>query len=174
MVTTIPGLGPVTQDGDWLVSEPRYLPALDKQCRFLIDGYEPEESAGLVACVEAFTSLTKAELDAAAEPVFAYYRDVEEEVGTEPGFPRISGPANVWNFVTFADDVWLERDGSTWFVVLENECAWEPEHGLMLVFRDGRQVTKVSQYDGHLTNRHAFADDSIPEQAVYWNPSTRP
>ena len=173
MVTTIPGLGTVTQDGDWLVSEQHYVPALDKQCRFMIDGYEPEVSADLVACVEVFCSLSKADLDAASEPVFAYYRDVEAEVGTEPGFPRISAPANVWDFVTFAGDAWLERDGSTWFVVLENECAWEPEHGLMLVLQDGRQITKVSQYDGHLTNRRAFADDSIPEQAIYWNPSTR-
>lgn len=102
MVTTIPGVGTVTRDGDCLVSEPRYVPALDKQCRFVIDGYEPEESAGLVTCMAAFSSLSKADLDVAAEAVFAYYRDVEAEVGTEPGFPRISGPANLWNFVTFA------------------------------------------------------------------------
>ena len=61
-----------------------------------------------------------------------------------------------------------EQRGGSWFVALENECAWEPEHGLMLVLKEGRAVTKVSEYDGHLTNGHAFANDSIPEDSVYW------
>ena len=63
-----------------------------------------------------------------------------------------------------------ELPGGPWFVALENECDWEPEHGLMLVFKGGRKITKISGYDGHLTNRHAFGDHSIPEDAVYWNP----
>lgn len=36
-------------------------------------------------------------------------------------------------------------------VVLGCECAWEPEHGLQLVFRDGRRLTRISQFDGDLT-----------------------
>lgn len=79
----------------------------------------------------------------------------------------------VWDFVTLTRQPVVQREqpGGPWFVALENECAWEPEHGLMLVLKEGRTVTKVSEYDGHLTNRHAFADDSIPEDAVYWRPA---
>jgi len=33
---------------------------------------------------------------------------------------------------------------------IEGNCDWEEEHGLQLVFRDGTEVTKVGQYDGHL------------------------
>lgn len=36
-------------------------------------------------------------------------------------------------------------------------CAWEPEHGLQLVLREGRSITKLGPYDGHLTHSDAFA-----------------
>ncbi|WP_420847686.1 DUF6985 domain-containing protein [Natronosporangium hydrolyticum] len=47
------------------------------------------------------------------------------------------------------------------YVSIECECAWEPEHGLQIVFRDGAAVTKVGPYDGHLTNSAAYADDTL-------------
>jgi len=176
MVLVIPGLGMVTQEGDWLLTEPREVPALGGPCRFVIDGYDPQEEAhDLVACIEAFCSLGVSHLEAASAHVFDYYRDVASEVASRtPGFPIISEPAQVWDFVTLTREpvVQREEEGGPWFVALENECAWEPEHGLMLVLKEGREVTKVSDYDGHLTNRYAFADDSIPESAIYWNPST--
>jgi hypothetical protein len=173
MTITVPGLGSVTEDGEWLVTDPRHVPVLGKPGRFIIDGYEPQEPAGLVACIEAFCSLGGSELTAVSHHVFAYYRDIAAEVAGEPGFPEISDPARVWDFVTLTNQPLVQLDDGTWFVVLENECDWEPEHGLVIVFKDGRDVVKVSDYDGHLTNRHAFADDSIPEDAVYWNPSSR-
>jgi hypothetical protein len=50
---------------------------------------------------------------------------------------------------------------------LECECDWEPEHGLQIVFRDGREVTKVGPYDGHLTNSAAYANDDL-DGIVYY------
>jgi hypothetical protein len=44
---------------------------------------------------------------------------------------------------------------------------WEPEHGLQIVFRDGRAVTKVGPYGGHLTNSAAHADDTL-DGIVYY------
>jgi len=170
----IPGLGTLTQDGDWILTAPRPVPILGRACQFVIDGFEPpEESRGLVACIEAFCSLDPSYLKSASAHVFDYYRDVARDIGsTAPGFPDISQPDQVWNFVRLTQQPFVQREaqGGHWFVALENECDWELEHGLMLVFKAGRELTKVSQYDGHLTNRHAFADVSIPEDAVYWNP----
>jgi hypothetical protein len=173
MEITIPGLGAVSEGDDGVVTQPRHVPVLGKLCRFLIDGYEPQYAASLVECIEAFCSLSPSDLTAASDHVFAFYRDVAEQVAGEPGFPEISEPADVWHFVSFTAEPIVQRDGANWFVVLENECAWEPEHGLMIVLKDGRHVTKVSEYDGHVTNRHAFGDDSIPEDAVYWSPFSR-
>lgn len=174
MVLAISGLGTVTPDGDWLLTESREVPALGGPCRFVIDGYDlHEEAQAIVACIDAFCSNGTSQLRAASSHVFDYYRDVATEVAsTTPGFPRIAQPEQVWEFVTLTREPVVQREevGGPWFVVLENECAWEPEHGLMLVLREGREVTKVSGYDGHLTNRDAYADSSIPERAVYWNP----
>jgi hypothetical protein len=67
---------------------------------------------------------------------------------------RIAGPEEVFDHVRFGE-ITVERDGPEGdgpvFVSVECECAWEPEHGLQIVFREGRSVTKVGPYDGDLT-----------------------
>ncbi|WP_116951428.1 DUF6985 domain-containing protein [Jiangella endophytica] len=80
------------------------------------------------------------------------------QVGDEPGFPQIPEPRAVWDFVELTGEPYVERYEATWYVVLENECAWEPQHGLMIMLRDSRAVTKASAYDGHVTNRNAYGD----------------
>ena len=52
------------------------------------------------------------------------------------------------------------------YVSIECECAWEPEHGLQLVLQEGRRVTKIGPYDGHLTNSDAFARPDL-EGVIY-------
>jgi hypothetical protein len=56
-----------------------------------------------------------------------------------------------------------ERDDATKaaYVSLESGCDWEPEHGIQLVFRNGRQVTKLGPFDGHLTNAAASGDAGL-------------
>lgn len=39
---------------------------------------------------------------------------------------------------------------------MDLDCEWEEEHGLALVFRKGMRLTRVSQYDGWLTEADAF------------------
>ena len=52
------------------------------------------------------------------------------------------------------------------YVVVEANCDWEEEHGLMLVWKDGKRLTKVGGYDGHLSNVWAYDDDTL-ENVVY-------
>jgi hypothetical protein len=42
------------------------------------------------------------------------------------------------------------------FIDISCECEWEEEHGLQLVFRQGKKLTRVSQIDGHLTDADAY------------------
>jgi hypothetical protein len=169
MTVTVPGLGTLTnEEFDWLVSEPLEVQALGSPCRFTIDGFDPSWSPRLAASVERFRSLSNEDLRRqAGDHVWAYYRDLAEHYGSEPGFPAIPGIEAVWDFVTLGNQVWVQRDEAHWYLSIENECAWEPEHGLNLVFKDGGQLVRVGQVDGHLTNRSAFADDSIPDDTVY-------
>ena len=170
MTTSIPGLGVVVHEDEWLVTEPRPVPALGASCRFRIDGFEPQDQGNLVSCIEAFCSLGFPDLARASAAVFAYYQDVVAGVDGDWGQPRIATAGDVWNHVRLTNAPLCQHDGATWFVVLENECAWEPEHGLMIVLESGSQVTKVGPFDGHLTNRHAHGDETIPDSAVYCGP----
>jgi hypothetical protein len=77
----------------------------------------------------------------------------------------IPGPDQVWDHVTIGPEVYVRRhhaDGRV-YLSIECECDWEPEHGLQVVIREGRVVSKVGPYDGHLTNASAFASDELAD-----------
>lgn len=40
-------------------------------------------------------------------------------------------------------------------------CEWEEEHGLQLVFKEGKKLTRISGYDGHITAADAY---DIPDE----------
>lgn len=100
--------------------------------------------------------------------VHAYYRDVRachgmEFLDEEMGIPV--GPEAIWDSVT-PGPVHVARDGDgVVYVVMQAECAWDEEHGLQLVWRDGRTLTRVGPYDGGLTN--PGTDDGNRDDVVY-------
>jgi hypothetical protein len=73
------------------------------------------------------------------------------------------------NEPTVARDPYSDRHV---YVSLECECDWEPEHGLQIVFRDGRTVTKVGPCNGHLTNSAAYGDNRL-DGVVYHSSRSR-
>lgn len=52
------------------------------------------------------------------------------------------------------------------YLSIDCGCDWEVEHGLQLVLRDGREITKVGPCNGHLTNADAYADPKL-EHVIY-------
>jgi hypothetical protein len=154
----IPGLGPVVADveGYGLISAPVPVPVLSEVARpiRLDEWYEDDPGKDdWHTAVRAFLAQDRTALQAAAPAVFAYYRQLAEDFAGEEGFPRIAEPAGVWAHVDFGRSVpTVQRDGEHGpvCVSVEAECAWEPEHGLQLVFRGGVEVTKAGPYDGHL------------------------
>lgn len=84
------------------------------------------------------------------------------------------GEADVWRHVTFGGEiiVRVRADGDSEdgvYLSIECECDWEPEHGLMLVYRDGPTIAKVGPYDGHVTQADAYANPDLVG-VVYWSP----
>ncbi|MEP9393459.1 hypothetical protein ABLE92_25095 [Gordonia sp. VNQ95] len=78
----------------------------------------------------------------------------------------------MWSHVTFNLRPHVVFQDEHWYVICEDECDWEPEHGLQTVFTDGRTLTRISSYDGHPTHRSAYGRGyEVPEGAVYWSPS---
>jgi hypothetical protein len=80
----------------------------------------------------------------------------------------------IWNFVypttLGAMESWDLGDPGRQrkYMVLEGECGWEKEHGILMSWRDGRELVKVSDYDGHATNGHAF-DDPQKDRWIYYS-----
>ena len=154
----IPGLGPVVEDVDGygLISAPVAVPVLGDDPRpvRLDEWYEDDPGKDdWHAAVRAFLALDRQTLHDAAPAVFAYYREVAGSIAPEDDFPQIGEPAEVWTHVDFSRSVpAVERDGEHGrvYVSIEAECAWEPEHGLQIVLRDGATVTKVGPFDGDL------------------------
>jgi hypothetical protein len=82
------------------------------------------------------------------------------------GTPENPNSADIWEQVQFQHPPeWLLCDGPLMpgrsYLSFEGEVSWEPEHGLQLVYEDGRRVCKVSPYDGHVTIAHANGDASL-------------
>ncbi|WP_327151564.1 DUF6985 domain-containing protein [Nocardia sp. NBC_01329] len=172
----IPDLGTFVLDGElgWYKSEPIPVAVLDGAwCRLILDGYDDDPAPeDFHAAIRAFLGLDPSALRAAATSIFAYYRDIMDDIvasGDDDWYVGIESPHDVFNHVRLGDEPRIVRDAYRdrhVYVELECECDWEPEHGLQIVFRDGRAVSKVGPYDGHLTNSAAYGDDRL-DQAIY-------
>lgn len=121
------------------------------------------------SALKAFLALTSADRLSDTRHVYAYYCDVQKAVANEDGRQlKMSAPESpnaIWTHVT-PTQIYLEagRNGDAHvYVVAECECDWEDEHGLMMVWRDGATLCKVSDFDGHITNVNAYDDNSLAE-----------
>ena len=167
----IPDLGTVVKDADlgWYRSAPIPVPVLGgAPCLITVDGYDDDPAQeDFHAVIRNFLALDHSALVEAASSIYAYYRDAMDDVladGDDEWHVEISGPEDVLAHVQLGNEPIVVRDSNgdqRVYVSVECECAWEPEHGLQIVFRDGATVTKVGPYDGHLTNSAAHTDDEL-------------
>lgn len=133
------------------------------------DGHIENGQPAALKALDAFLALTAIDRLADSNHIYAYYRDYHEAVGGEDWLDEQMGvpqtPEDVWTHVTPGQVmVWQDRnDGDLWHVVMEAECAWEEEHGLMLVWRGGSALTKVGGYDGHASNGDAYARSDMDD-----------
>ncbi len=118
--------------------------------------------------IENFIALEPSALTDVEQDVFRYYLDCKDDF--EPGDPQrvvIESPKDVWEHIQFGSTarVTRGRDGSV-YLSLGCNCDWEQEHGLQIVFKEGRRVNKVGAFDGHVTNSSAYDDPSL-ENVIY-------
>jgi len=124
------------------------------------------------AALATFLTLTAQDRLHASRHVYAYYRDFHAAVGGEDWLDAEMGipatPQDIWTHVhpqlLFVESR-TDMPGHS-YVVIEANCDWEEEHGLMLVWKDGAQLTKAGGYDGHLSNVWSYGDDAL-EDVVY-------
>lgn len=170
----IPGLGHLTKDEytGWYCSEPLPLPLLNgRECRVIVEGYEEDDAPEQYhAAIANLLTSSFSTLQAAESYVFKYYQDIKDywDPANEE-LVRIESPAEVWQHIDLDTEPVVTRRGygdRGIYVSLELNCAWESEHGLQIVLKDGSTITKVGPYDGHLTNSDAYSDPKL-EHVVY-------
>ena len=149
---------------DWLVSTEiniNYFP--DTPLRFVLNGFEgdqaPEE---FVTAIENFMSLTTKDRAEAAFYVFKNYSEFVEAVGPDEFDFVVDAPDDIWTHIQ-PSEIHVSRraygDRKVYVSVAAN-CDWEEEHGLQIVYREGKQLNRVSDQDGHVTYSDAYG---LPE-----------
>jgi hypothetical protein len=166
-----PLLGLLTYDDalDGWVSTARPIPFLGgRRCRFVMQGYaEDPRPDELRAAVENALNAESSILSAAEPQLREYREDILRFYPEAEGrLLRTEGRGAIWSQVRFGNDFCVSRraegdseDGI--YLSLECECEWEVEHGLQLVLRDGRRISKLGPFDGHVTNSDACADRAL-------------
>lgn len=147
-----------------------------KRCDFLSAGYGELDlrEEDIARALRSFIALKPSALAAVEEHVFRYYLDCKDHLAPgDPGHVEIGSAKDVWKHVDFGFEATVRRrkhDGKV-YVSLECNCDWEPEHGLQLVFEEGRRVSKVGPFDDHLTTSDAYGDPSL--EGVVYRPRAR-
>lgn len=173
----VPRLGVLARDGyDRLVSRPVRVPALGRACVFELEGYEGDKHPeDFDAAIANLLAQRRTLLTDASYHVYQYCRDALADFGADEltredaqaqGLRElaIARPADVWKHVELGGTLTVGRDhgrGRTVYISLECNCAWEPEHGLQLVFENGVAVSKIGPFDGHMTNVSAYDDRKL-------------
>lgn len=71
---------------------------------------------------------------------------------------QIKNPREIWEYV-YPIEILVSRRHSRdkdIYITVACECEWEREHGLQLVFRQGKKLTRISDQDGHVTEADAY------------------
>lgn len=134
------------------------------------DSASPEEEEALKKAVKNFKAAGPEILDEATKHLWSYYRCIagmfSAKERADYGFPEIEREDDVWDHVEIDNPPSVgagdgDYEPAPSYLSFEGEVAWEPEHGLELVFEEGARVCKVGAFDGHFTNASAFADKSL-------------
>jgi hypothetical protein len=158
-------VGPLTEDesiAEWLRSEVVPIPYFDnKKLAVTFMDIEPEGIAETDDALRNFFALTSDDRLRISDLVYKNYTDFLDEVdfdGIEEGLSDIKEDREIWNFV-YPTDIYVSkrhRRDKDIYICISCECGWEEEHGLQLVFRQGKTLTRISAEDGHLTEADAY------------------
>jgi hypothetical protein len=140
---------------------------------------DEEELLHFAEAIRNVLTLTPADRAADTRHAWAYFKDFTDDVGFEwvdAGMEGLAeGSEDIWNFVTpnalSAVESWDvgNRDATRQYITVDANCGWEAEHGLSMSWRDGAELVKLSAFDGHATNGHAY-DDLSKDAFVFYSP----
>jgi hypothetical protein len=80
-----------------------------------------------------------------------------------PDLSNLKDPNGIWDFVN-PSGIYISRRhrrDMDVYLAISCGCDWEEEHGLQLVFKQGKKLTRISGHDGHITEADAY---DIPDE----------
>ncbi|WP_367391230.1 hypothetical protein [Lewinella sp. LCG006] len=157
---------------DWWESEPIQIPLLEnKALKITLMDFVPEEDdeflAGADNTLKNFLSKKEEERFDLSDLVYKNCMEFLNAIGydeMDKALWEIKNKNEIWKYV-YPQEIHItrrhRRDEDVYLSII-CECEWEQEHGLQLVFRRGKQITRISSQDGHLTEADAY--DKLDEE----------
>jgi len=156
---------------DWWKSEEIEVPFFgNKKLAITFLSYEPEHDKAFVddadQALTNFFHLTTQDRISISNLAYKNCNDYIDAVGineVDESLRQIEDIHEIWKFIHPTDILVARRayNEKDIYIMIACECEWEQEHGLQLVFRQGKKLTRISIQDGHLTE--ADAEDKPDE-----------
>ena len=170
---------------DWWKSDAVEIPFFDgEKLTITFMDCEPEHDKTFIEEADQalinFLKLTTNDRNSISELAYKNCMDFLDAVDfdeiDEP-FRQIKDRSEIWKYIHPAEIYVTRRPYKDHdiYVMIACECDWEQEHGLQLVFRQGRQLTRISNQDGHLTEADAYNKPDEEDELLsdYNNGTTR-
>lgn len=146
---------------DWWVSvKPLAIPYFDEvtvEVTFAeLDPNDPNTLVRADKVLANFLLLTPTDRLTDTEAAFANYEQALEYLEERLKLAEVN---DIWRHIYPTSLVLTskyEGEDKDDYVQIEGSCDWDEEHGIALVFRRGMMLTRLSQYDGHLTEANAW------------------
>lgn len=162
-------IGVLTQDesfDDWWISEEIEIPFFDNEkLTITFMDVDPEQDLEFTEeadrALTTFLALTNKDRLDISDQVYKNCTEFMDMVGPEEfdeALQKMGDPKGIWNFV-YPSEIYVSRRtrrDKDIYIQIACNCEWEEEHGLQLVFRQGKKLTRVSDQDGHLTEADAY------------------
>ena len=161
-------IGQLKQDDqfpDWWKSEPVEIPFFDNiRLTVTFMDFDPDLDEAFIEEADiALTNFLKLSTDdrdlvsKLAYENFQSFLDIVDFDEVNESLTEIKSIHEIWNFI-HPTEIYVTRrpyKEQDIYIAISCGCDWEEEHGLQLVFRQGRQLTRISDHDGHLTEADA-------------------
>lgn len=161
-------IGPLKQEDsfpDWWKSEEIEIPFFNNdKLTITFRDFEPEQDKSFMdeadQALTNFLKLNANDRNLISELAYKNCMDfldvVDYDEADEP-LRLIKNKNDIWKFI-HPTEIYIARrpyKEQDIYVQIACECDWEQEHGLQLVFRQGKKLTRISEQDGHVTEADA-------------------
>ncbi|MEP2279728.1 hypothetical protein [Maribacter sp.] len=163
-------IGVLNQDDrfeDWWKSSPIKIPFFDyKELDVVFIDLIPDKDETFITeadeALKSFLEKSSSERLEISNYVFDNCEEFLEAIGyddEDEHLWQIKDSNKIWEYV-YPNRIYISRRSrrdKDIYLNIACRCDWEQEHGLQLIFRKGKQLTRVSGQDGHLTSSDAYA-----------------